>query len=303
MLRVYVATGEKIAEPLKKLCQEKHIECRETKLHVGDIFIVRITESDKANEPQATNLENLSQTQTKILENLPQIQAELLEKHIEPLLLIERKTLIDFCQSLSTQHKKEQNLRLLQYQQNLIKDTESPAPLRIAFVIEGYLQLKDLGQSMIHGKSIHQLESAFAKLGLRDQIMVQHVYSLNDHIDWIRTCLGIFEREPTIITGARSLDQEYLTDGLKIQKKANLEAATIYLRQFNCIPGISMIMAQAIVKQYPSWPKLFEAWANSKQPEQLLAEIPVPATKPGVDGRCLGPRRSLKIYQAMNFQL
>jgi len=317
-LCVFVATGEEITQPILDLCRSLNISCQETKLHVGDILIAEVidpqttdTQSTDAQsiDPQSTDAQStdppnippspkLTRNQI-IMENLPQIQKSQPELVIEPLLLIERKTIKDFCDSLTSQHKKEQTLRMLQYRQNL------GCSLRLAFVVEGYLQFKENEAEFIHEKTPIQLESAFFKLQIRDQITVQQVYNIQDHIQWIKYSLDIFQREPDLTTRQRNLYQEYLHEALKIDKKSNLTTQTTYLVQLTCFQNVSMDVAQAIAGVYPSFSSLLSAWKVHPKPEKMLAEIKITITtnknknKSGASRR-LGPVLSAKIYQAMN---
>ena len=88
---------------------------------------------------------------------------------------------------------------------------------------------------------------------------------------------------------------EYL-ECLKTVKKDNITKDNCYILQLSQIPGVSVKIATAIAKKYPSFKKILEAYneisdSDESEKERLLAEIKVN------DNRKLGKVLSSRLYQ------
>ena len=284
---VFVATGDPIFVGFKNLGELIGFKLVETKMHVGDyLIVVNIEPSEVAKK--ITDL---------ICENLPQIASDPVysEACWRPIILAERKDIKDFCSGLANQHKKQQNLRMVQFRENLGNC------VLLAFVIEGYLAIKDLGLQTICNKNPKDLEAAFVKLQIRDGIHVQQTFNQKEHIEWFESVINAILVDPVIHASTldengnllRDLSLEYRESTLKIQKKNNLDALTIFATQLSCYPGISMKMALVIAEQYGSFGALFKAFElaeKTQKAENMLADVMV-------GNRRLGPARAKQIYE------
>jgi hypothetical protein len=276
-LELYVAHNETVIPYIQPVCEKLGVSLIQTKLEIGDIMVVR-HHPDMVDETDVTR---------HILENIPQIKDK--TGKLDPIILVERKAIEDFCQSLSSLHKKEQNLRMIQFRHN------TGGRIRLYFTVEGYIQLKDLDEETICGKDTYALECAFTKLKIRDRIHVEQVFNLKDHAKWLEMTLKMLIKEPELTTNVRNLELEYLTGALKIQKKGNMNRNNIFLRQLMCYDKVTPNVAQAIAEKYSCFEDLFEAWKSHSHPEKMLVDIliPSPTGKP----RKLGPVRSKTIYE------
>lgn len=154
-----------------------------------------------------------------------------------PCLVIERKTVMDWIQSIKDGRYKEQKLRL----QNLYsRDSQ------ILFLVEGRLPQEYVFYSTL-------LNTMF-----RDQFHVFHTSNANESVLFLKQILQKFEKGCTWLSSSSPQmddNNEYSNAIIKQmvpRKKENITKEQIYLAQLCCIPGISQGIARGIMALYPT---------------------------------------------------
>ena len=285
-LIVFVAPGEnRLQEALRGVGLTPVI----TPMHVGDLMICRrVGDGDGAGAGAGAGG---AACHRAVLENVVHWKPEGAVAEgscLKPLVIIERKTVDDFCSSLRSGHKKNQHLRLLQWRDNV-------GGVQIWYVIEGYEQLRGVVDHY-GGVSMTVLEAAFLRLVLLDQIVVRQVYNIEEHATVVRKIcdLAVAEEWSGGVL-ARDRVQEYAAT-LAIQKRANLTPEMLYQQQVACFPGVSMTTAAAIAARFGSWRLLLEGLQTAPDPVECLSEI-------SVGQRRLGPARAQQICQALGLAI
>lgn len=255
---------EKLVEMQNKIPENEnrfHIEV--TGLHTGDILI-GYKEEGYNNE---IVLENFV---TKKIEGL------------RPLVLIERKTISDYCSSLKSQHYQNQKSRMMSYRDQ--------TGCRASLVVEGYHENKDLSPN-ICGTPLSTLEQAFTSIQYRDNFCVQHVESLYFHAEYIMKIIKSYEKYK-LYKGNYSDNDDNLrkdfVESLKARKKTNVDPGMCYNLMISNIPDISVNMAEKIGELYPNMKSLISHL--EKNGPDSLANIQMNKNK-------FGKVKSQKIYQ------
>jgi len=272
---ICLATGENsLLNELTKLRDQMtkknqfHLEV--TGLHCGDIFIGKSDPEYVENDYITNNF----------------MGNPLKDKKIKPLLLIERKTIKDFCGSFKSDHYKNQKSRMMSFRDK--------TTTRCVLVVEGYYEQKIESISpKIDGVLTSTLEQCFTSIRLRDNFFVKHVENTYFHADFLTKCLSTIERYK-IYDGIyenenlqKSIQRDF-ADSLKVRKKNNMTPELCYKVQLTSIPGISMNFAENIAKHYKTLPELLEVLKiNGKT---ALIEINVGKNK-------LGKVKSQRIYE------
>ena len=173
---------------------------------------------------------------------------------LQPMMLIERKTIQDFCQSFRSQHYANQKSRMMAFRQ------QTGCPLYL--VVEGYFEEKEMGGA-ISKIPISTLEQCFNSIQVRDNFFVKHVDSIYFHADFIFKCIKTMEKYE-IWKGAYcgqegNLRKDFM-ESLKIRKKSNLDPRMCFVVQLSAIPDISVNMAEKIAEVHPNWRSLIAAF-------------------------------------------
>jgi len=291
-LYVICATGEdKVYQALQQINQKfsalNRFHLLQLPLQTGDFLLGYrhpLTANYQITESQRENLG------TNTLNARPELE------QVQPLYLIERKTVQDFCQSYRSQHYQNQKTRMLSYrEQNL--------PCECMLVVEGYHQRPTSSFPRNFPKTT--LESCFASIRLRDHFYVKHVSNTQQHAEFLHKCLRTIIRHqlyPTIASSIASssassasssiassshkLAQDY-RQTVAVKKKTNMNPALCYQVQLTAIPGISMNIAEIIHQHYSTISALLD---------QLRKEGPQALAKISLGKQKLGPAKSQRIY-------
>jgi ERCC4-type nuclease len=265
---ICIASGEskllKNLEELRdKIPQENQFHIENTGLHTGDILI-------GYKDPNYTNEIVLENFITKKIDNL------------RPLILIERKTISDYCQSLKSQHYQNQKSRMMSYRDQ--------TGCRCTLVVEGFYEQQDLSPN-ICGTPLSTLEQAFTSIQYRDNFCVMHVENTYFHAEYIMKILKSYEKYK-LYKGNYSDNDDNLRkdfmDSLKARKKTNLDPKMSYNLMISNIPDISVNMAEKISELYPTMKTLI-THLETNGPDSL-ANIQLNKNK-------FGKVKSQKIYQ------
>jgi len=185
----------------------------------------------------------------KIFENLDLGDYLFLHNNL-PVVIIERKTVSDWCASIKDGRYHEQKERLLA---NYSKS-------QILFLVEGCLITGNTSERF--NKVSHDtLISSIMNTMFRDELHVIHTTNSSETIFFIESIFrkikknGINWCDSKTIKGGYS---ETLINELVPKKKDNLTPEIVYLSMLCCIPGFSMGIAKQIQILFPKWSELVE---------------------------------------------
>jgi ERCC4-type nuclease len=278
-LYVICATGEdKVYKYLQDLNQSTHpFKLFQLPLHTGDILIgYRHPQSPSTYEITASQEENLGANN---LASYPEL------REVQPLYLIERKTIQDFCQSYRSQHYQNQKTRMLSFRD------QNPL-CQCLLVVEGYYQKSPSSFGRNFPKST--CESCFVSIRLRDKFYVKHVPTALGHAEFIEKCLRTIVRHqlipsysPSQTTTHLALAQDY-QQTVAVKKKTNMTPELCYKVQLTAIPGISMNVADVIQSHHPNLETLLQ---------HLKTEGPLALAQISLGKQKLGPAKSKRIHE------
>jgi len=277
---VICATGEdKVYKYLQEINSQHYypFNLLQIPLHTGDIMI-GYHNGDNSGisryEISSSQEENLGKNN---LENNPEL------REVQPLYLIERKTIQDFCQSYRSQHYQNQKTRMLSFRD------QNPG-CQCFLVVEGYNQKSPSSFGRNFPKST--CESCFVSIRLRDNFFVKHVHNTLAHAEFIEKCLRTTIRhqlipDPKKVKTTLNLSQDY-QQTVSVKKKTNMTPELCYKVQLTAIPGISMNMAGIIQSKYPDLLSLIE---------HIKGQGPLSLSKISLGKQKLGPAKSQRIYE------
>ena len=196
--------------------------------------------------------------------------------------LIERKTIHDILQSITDGRYKEQKMRMLdQLPQN-----------RILYIIENISHIQDLEekkQNMLYGFIINSM--------IRDNLHIMCTINVDHTIEILkRIYTKINNNYNDLFTIQDTLKDNYVST-LKIKKKENMNPNRCFLIQLCQIPGISHILASAIVEEYPSFVLLYKKYVETSNTD-FLENIIIQKSK---NKRKLGKKAASKIIEFLQF--
>ena len=179
----------------------------------------------------------------------------------EPIIAIERKSLIDFSNSIKDGRYKEQKIRL--------KSSNIP---NIIYLIEGKST-----NNKISGLPYDTLVSSMISILLRDKFKIIRTGDINEtisYLDKIYTKLMKDGRKYLNLEDTSEANKEYVST-IKSVKKDNLTPENCYLIQLAQIPGVSTNIAKIINKTYPNFVELIKNYQNTEECKRkdMLTEI------------------------------
>ena len=150
-------------------------------------------------------------------------------------LIFERKTISDLFSSIKDGRYKEQKLRMVStYDIN-----------RCTYIIEKSRPMSDTDNYIIDSAIIHSM--------FRDKIRFICVNSINDTVDWILKIATRLLKNPQNFNEQSENSVKYIEcTKIKSKKIDNIDKNTCYLLQLSQIPGISKVIAEEIVKTFPT---------------------------------------------------
>lgn len=179
--------------------------------------------------------------------------------------VIERKTLEDYANSIRDGRLHEQCQRL--------QDFREQNGSQVFYIVEG---TPVSSVSTFHRVSPTALYSSFLSKTLRDRIPIIRTDNLSDTV---LVLSKLYQRWPSFAT------QTPINPLMKPTKKKVLSADMCYQQQLAQFPGISYKSALAIARQFPSWKQLINASCEQ------IAEVRL------ASGNRLGIKKARIIYQ------
>lgn len=180
-----------------------------------------------------------------IFENLD-LGDYIIESNDSVILIIERKTVSDWCSSIKDGRYHEQKDRLIS---NYSKDN-------ILFIIEGDLQNGNTSEKY-NKVSPDTLISSIINTMYRDGLKVIHTTNSNETIFLIESLIRKAEKKG-FEWGEKTTYSETVIGTLKPKKKDNMTPEMAYISMLCCIPGVSLLIAKQIQEYYPKWADLIE---------------------------------------------
>lgn len=276
---VCVATGEdRLLESLVEIRQQLGVnfQIEMIGLHVGDVLIGRLVqEGEEVDWDRSVVADNFMNNTELNLDNL------------KPLIMIERKSISDFCSSFSSQHYHNQKSRMMGFRQQ--------TSCQCHLVVEGYYDAMDLS-NYICKKPVSTLEQCFTSIRVRDNFFVKHVENIYFHADYIFKCLKTIEKyqiwKGSYCGIGDNLRKDFV-ESLKARKKSNLTPSMCFQLQISTIPNISNNMAEKIVEIYPNIRSLIEEF--DQHGKHCLSEIKVGKNR-------FGKVKSEKIFEFLSLE-
>lgn len=274
---VCLANGEdRLLEKLVEIRSELKVnfQIEVTGLHVGDIMVARSwSEGDGRERDWDQHLVDSNQNPDKMIPNL------------QPLMLIERKTISDFCSSFKSSHYANQKSRMIAFREQ--------TGAKCFLVVEGYYDDRDLGPKVC-GVPISTLEQCFTSIRVRDNFFVKHVENVYFHADFIFKCIKTMQKYKVWqgVQSSAELRKDFM-ESLKVRKKSNLDPRMCFVVQLSAIPDISVNMAEKISEVYPNMKSLINAF--EKDGKFCLSEIKVGKNR-------FGKIKSEKIFNFLDLE-
>lgn len=208
---------------------------------------LRIDNREIFRDRLSTSVKHIDSNAQLSVEALP-VGDFLFEWDGQPVLVIERKTLADYAQSIRDGRHREQKRRLY----------ETYGRQRVLFIVEG--DLTESGYSSRFSKvPIDTLVSSIVNTILRDQMHVFHTASDHETIEFLtlvykKLAKGIDFMNETAIGGSGDSSQsaEYLYNPAKSVKNAQLTPTRTFQIMLNSIPGVSDKVSERIVSKHAS---------------------------------------------------
>ena len=196
------------------------------------------------------------------------------------LVVIERKSIADFYQSVRDGRYREQKVRLLAF----------PTVHRI-YLIEGTDMNDQRGQF-----PENYLDQLLIRASLKDGIQVFRTTGISDTIRWIDLLFEKVQSQPELYekTANTTAVDSYVSK-VSVAKKDCLTPEICYKLQLKQIPGVSSATAEAIYAIAPNWKSLVTRFELNGT--HALSEIqPVSVTTSTNGKRKLGNKLSEKIH-------
>lgn len=199
-------------------------------------------------------------------------------------IVIERKNIKDFSNSIKDGRYAEQKIRLKSLKLE---------PSNIYFLIEGKIN-KDI-KKKVSGITYDTIISSMISLMIRDNFKIYKTENIDETIIFLEKLYDKLLKKSSEWFGNESdkPEQNYVST-IKLKKKDNLTPENCYLLQLSQIPGISTNIAQAISNKYPNFNKLYENYNLCENKELMLKNLEYPIANNKV--RKIGKKTSEKIY-------
>jgi ERCC4-type nuclease len=205
------------------------------------------------------------------------------------ILIIERKTINDLSASIIDSRSREQKARLLA-SSGISKD-------RIMYLIEGDI-IKT--QTTIKG-GYNTLVGSLINIQLRDGLKVYKTASINETIKYIEKLFEKLKKDGDSFwkyeNNNEISDSQYCST-LKTKKKDNMTHKIWFHKQLTLIPQVSSVIADTIIKHYPSVEQLVLAYSSLEDKKDCvkMLECLTFNTSTGKT-RKLGPKISEKVFE------
>jgi ERCC4-type nuclease len=164
-----------------------------------------------------------------------------------PILVIERKSLVDYAQSIRDGRHREQKRRLV----------DSYGKERVLYLVEG--DFIDPPRQLTYSKiTVDTIVSSIVNSILRDQIHVFHTASDHESIEFLtlvykKLAKGIdFMNEEGVDQAIQKSTADYLFDPTKTIKSTQLTPPRTFQLMLQCIPGVSAKVSERILSAHTS---------------------------------------------------
>ena len=214
----------------------------------------------------------------------------------QTIFLIERKTITDYIASIRDKRLKNQLVRMKKMQK------EALGVVKIIILLEGNLEASFGYSSPCTATSAEMLYHSVLHRLFNDNVIVLRSESVTQSATWLKHILQVSSQTTAAATATAaeiasachdsvSNVVSYL-DTVAIKKKANMTPENCFTIQLAQIPGVSVKIAERIIKDYPNTIALVQAYlalTEIRQRELLLANI-------ACESRKVGPVVSSRIY-------
>jgi ERCC4-type nuclease len=201
-----------------------------------------------------------------------------------PIVLVERKSIADLCQSIKDGRYREQKLRLKAWR-------EAHPQCKLVLLFEGGAwRYGHVDTDMYNGIPWSALKSAAIHNMFKHGMYVVHTQDIHETAAFLRETLQRVKKDPaSFLTGGESVAPNYM-QSIQIKKNKNITPDNIMMAFLCQIPGVSSKIAEAIAKQHHRMVDLVTALSSMEHPVQYLATLPVS------DKRKLGPKLASNIH-------
>jgi len=160
----------------------------------------------------------------------------------EPVIIIERKTIVDYASSIKDGRHREQKGRLL----------SSYPKSKIMYLIEGDLTQNNTSYKF-NNVSKDTIISAIFNTILRDQIHVFHTSNTNETIEILLSLFTKLQKKGLeFIEEKKDNYSDNLVETAKITKGSNITPDISFRMMLNCIPNVSNKISSRILKYHIS---------------------------------------------------
>ena len=175
-----------------------------------------------------------------------------------PLVVIERKTLVDLVSSIRDKRYVLQKSKLKEHYPNTL----------IIYLIEGSFDYNPTIPLYIEGMEKYSVISSIINTQIRDKINVVHTDNLEDTFDFLLALLVRICKNPTKYKDASNNKVEVSKeDFIKKQKINNKQ--DMFFFQLTQVPGISAKTAEAFVAKYNNMMDFYKTFVNMNNEEKL----------------------------------
>lgn len=158
----------------------------------------------------------------------------------EPVIVIERKTIVDYASSIKDGRHREQKGRLL----------GTYPKSKIMYLIEGDLTQNNTSYKYNH-VSKDTIISAIFNTILRDEIQVFHTSNTNETIEILCSLfIKLQKKGLEFIEEKKETYNDNLIDTAKITKGSNINQDVAFRMMLNCIPNVSNKISSRITKYH-----------------------------------------------------
>ncbi len=187
-------------------------------------------------------------------------------------LVIERKTLADFANSIKDGRYREQKARLI--------ECYALKGIKVMYIIEGFSERCD---EKVGGIPCETLLSSMINTMFRDDIFVYRSKDIKGTCSFVLSVFKKYCNGDLLILGvsdpkiskSRTIVRDYIGESLKLKKKENKKDSDSMLFILCQVPRISVSIARVIREHYKSIKDLILAYEVNKNKRLMLADIKI----------------------------
>lgn len=175
-----------------------------------------------------------------------------------PVLVLERKTLLDLVASIRDGRYREQKAKLC----------EAFGAHTCAYIIEGPFSYSPNNPSLIGGISKKAVISSIINTQLRDGLKVLHTQNIQDTCDMLLQTVLRISQNPEAYTCVNATPKA-VESVVTIQKHKINNKEDMFFYQLTQVPGMSVKTANAFVKTYQNMPNFYRVLLPLTDEEKL----------------------------------